>query len=278
MTTLSAALAGCGGGFSSNPPPPPDDTLRSYVALGDGFTAAPYTGKTAGDDGCLRSATNYPALLAEELGIKDVRDVSCTGAPVHAVTDKYTPGKGDTALAPQIDAIDKDTDLVTIGIGIEDDDLLDDMFKVCLQQPCTPGTTYYTEVLDEVNRAGEAFTEAVRDIQAKAPEAYIVVVGYPRFTPPPEGACDAYPTQPQASQDVVNYVLDQFESKLRSAARQTGAGYVDVADLSTDHVLCSAEPWVHDMHTKPGKAIAYHPLEAEQRAVAAAAATQVRER
>jgi hypothetical protein len=280
VATLTVVLSGCGGGFSADPPPPPDMTIHSYVALGDGFTAAPYTGATSGGDGCLRSKVNFPSLVAEEFEIKDFRDVSCTGADTEALTKKIRPAKGKDAVAAQLDAVKKDTDLVTIGMGIEDNDLLNNIFKICVTEPCAPGTVVYTTVLEDVKRATDALTKALRDIQAKAPDAYIVVVGYPMLTPPPEAACNAFPRQvalPDGT-DPVTYVLNEVNSKMRLAARQAGGGYVDVSEISADHVLCSDQPWIHDRETKPGKAIAYHPLAVEQRAVAEQVATQVRER
>ena len=140
-TTLTFLLAACGGGFGgSGSPDTPDRTIHSYVALGDGFTAAPYTGDTEHDDGCLRSAVNYPALVAEELGVIKVHDVSCTGATTKALTTKVRPARGNRSVPAQLDAVDKDTDLVSIGIGIEDHDLLAHMFEVCLARPCRAGS------------------------------------------------------------------------------------------------------------------------------------------
>jgi hypothetical protein len=277
---LAGALAACGGGgFNSAPLTPPSTAIRSYVALGDGFTAAPYVGQAGADDGCLRSTEDYPALAARKMGLTDVRDVSCTHATTNALTAKFKPGKGKPAQPAQLDAVGKDTDLVSISAGIEDHDLLHAMFRICLVQPCAPGTVFYTQVLDDVTQAADALTQAIRAIQTKAPKAYIVVVGYPRLTPPPESGCKEFPPQaPQADRDVVNYVLDQLNDKIRSAALQTGSGYVDVAKLSDGHELCSPEPWVHGMTDQPGKAVAYHPLEAEQRAVADQLVAQVKQR
>lgn len=279
VALLAGALAACGGGFSAAPAPAPQSTIASYVALGDGYTAAPYAGKPAGDDGCLRSAQNYPALAAEKLGIQDVRDVSCTHATTDALTGKFKAAKDRAAQKPQLDAVQPGTGLVSIGAGIEDHGLLNAMFHICLVRPCAPGTVFYTEVLGSVDKAAAAVTAAIRSVQAKAPEAYIVVVGYPRLTPPPEAGCQQFPAQaPQADRDVVNYVLDDLNGKLQSAARQTGSAYVDVAALSEGHELCSSDPWVHTMKDKPGKAVAYHPLEAEQQAVAAELVSLVEQR
>jgi hypothetical protein len=277
---LTGPLAACGaGGFGSTPPPPPDRTIHRYVALGDGFTAAPYTGRTTGDDGCLRSAHDYPALAAARLRIATVHDVSCTHATAEALTRRFEVGNGKPPRPAQLDAVTRDTDLVSISAGIEDHDLLHEMFRICVEQPCRTGTVFYAKVLQDVTHAVDALTAAIREVQAKAPGAYIVVLGYPRLTPSPGKSCQDFPAQDaQGDSDVVGYVLGQLNGEIRSAAQQTGSAYVDVAALSSGHELCSAHPWVHSMTDDPGTAVAYHPLEAEQRAVADQLVAQVEER
>jgi hypothetical protein len=152
------------------------------------------------------------------------------------------------------------------------------MFRVCVNQPCAPGTVFYPKVLQDVGHVGDAVTAAVRAVQAKAPEAYIVVVGYPRLTRPGKRCPAAPPQHTPPGTDAINYVLDQLNQNLRSAALQTGSGYVDMAAVSDGHELCSRDPWVHSMADETGTAVAFHPLEAEQRAVAAQLVAQVKER
>lgn len=271
-----AALTGCGaGGFGSDAPPEPDLEIRSYVALGDGFVAAPYTGDTP-EDGCLRSAENYPALVAEELDVDDFRDVSCTGASTAAITQSTESGDGAESVPPQIDAVSDDTDLVTIGMGIEDRDLLRNAFKVCTALPC-PSEITAQKVLADVGLVADSLVAAVRAVQDKAADAYIVLVGYPRILPA-EGTCAALPELDQARLDAANYLFDYLNRQLQSTARQAGADYLDVAELSVDHELCSEDPWVQGRRSRPGNAVAYHPLAAEQRAIAEAIAEQVRTR
>lgn len=274
---LLTTTAACGaGGFGSDPPPAPDRTISTYVALGDGFTAAPYAGTTTDED-CLRSADNYPALVAAELDIDEVRDVSCTGAETSALTEETRPRKGADRVPPQIDAVTEDTDLISIGVGIEDRDLLEGMFAVCTALPCIDKITAQA-ILNDVNLFATDLTTAVRAVQARAPKAYIVLVGYPRIVPA-EGACRALPPLgEQLALDAANYVLDEINRQIQSAARQTGSGFVDVATLSQDHELCSAEPWVNGRTSKPGESVAFHPLAAEQRAVADELADLVRGR
>ncbi len=274
---LVCLLAACGaGGFGSDTSSPPDRDIHSYVALGDDFTAAPDAGKAAGDDGCRRSDANYPALLADELHIAGVKDVSCAGATTEDLTSKYKPAKGRPKVHAQLDAIGHDTGLVTIGIGLLDRDLLAHAFQICTALPCTDKVTPQT-ALDDVTAMADAVTAAIRSVQDRAPAAYIVVVGYPTITPD-SGSCKALPKVEQIGLDTANLLFEQVNRQLRSTARQTGAAYADVAELSVGHELCSDDPWIRGGPDGPGGAVSYSPEAAEQRAVAKAVAELVKSR
>jgi hypothetical protein len=269
---LTTLLTGCGGGFGSAPASSPDRTIEKYAALGDGFTAAPFSGDTA-DEASRRGADNYPALLAEELGVDQLRDVSCTGAATGALTSDFKPGKGKAAVPPQFDALEKDTDLVTMGIGIEDRDLLQHVFQICLALPCGDKVAPQT-LLDDVNAMATALTTAVRAVQDRAPDAYIVLVSYPEITPE-VGSCRALPKMEHPALDAANRVLDEINREIQSVARGTGADFLDVAQLSAGHDLCSRDPWVVSKSEQGGQPL-YHPVAAEQRVVADALAELVR--
>jgi hypothetical protein len=276
VLTLAGLLAGCGGGFSSAPATPADNEIKIYVALGDGFTAAPYTGKTIGDDGCLRSDSNYPRLLAEDLHVDKLTDVSCTGATTAAIGSETTPPGSKRAVAAQLDSVTRDTDLVTIGLGIEDRGLLRDMFNVCTAVPCGDKATPQT-ILGSMDSMSETLTAAVRAIQDRAPDALIVLVGYPSIAPD-AGDCDALPKLNQVGLDAANLVLQSINHSIRDAARATGASFFDVATISAGHELCSGEPWVSGKKAEKGESVAYHPLAPEQRAVSDGLATLVKTR
>ena len=263
-------LTGCsGGGFGSAKPDRPDDRITSYVALGDGFTAAPYVDKTV-DDECLRSNHDYPALLATDLGVKDFKDVSCTGVGTRALTHRTKAPEGRARQAPQLDALDSDTDLVTIGVGIEDSDLLHRMFEVCTAWPCTDKVRGQ-ELVRDVDRMGLSLVDAVRAAQQHAADAQILLIGYPKITPI-DGTCRLLPDLDQDQLDAVNAVLDRVNGQIQSVARQTGSTFVDVAAVTTGHELCSDDSWFTGRKTVEDEAVAYHPKAAEQAAVA----TQIR--
>lgn len=268
---------GCGaGGFGSDEPTRLDSSINSYVALGDGFTAAPYVGSTTSKDGCLRSAGNYPAQVAKALSVNEFTDVSCFGASTEALTQSTKAPSSKKKLAAQIDAVDHDTDLITVGIGIEDQDMLDLLFKVCLQFPCVDRVPA-ADLQALLNTFESTLTAAVRDIQEKAPSAYIVLVGYPQLVPA-QDTCAGLPPLSAADLGAAFTVLHKVNGTIRSAAQQTGGIYVDAAGLSANHDVCSNDPWVHDKRTAAGKQKGFHPLAAEQEAVANEIAARVRGR
>lgn len=263
---LVGLAAGCGGGFSSAPAAPPTRVIKNYVALGDGFSAAPYTGKTADDDGCLRSDDNFPALLAKELNVDKVRDVSCTGATTASFTTQVKPPRAKSEVPAQIAAVKSDTDLVTISMGIEDRDLLKNMFAICTAVPCGDKATPQT-ILGDVGSMSTALTTAVRAIQDDAPQALIVLVGYPAFIPD-AGKCDDLPKLDQLGLDSANLIVEAINREINDVARETGVAFLDVARLSAGHELCSGRSWVTGKDSERGKSVAYHPVAAEQKAVA----------
>jgi hypothetical protein len=201
--------------------------------------------------------------------------VSCTGATTAALTGEYEPDKGASPVPPQIDAVGKDTDLVTMGIGIEDHDLLHNMFDVCLTTPCRPGSTEAPDVVDQIDQIADSIRSAVQAVQDTAPLATIVLVGYPQFVPDTT-RCEALPRLDETGLKTANYVLAVLNRHIESVARQTGAEYLDAAILTSAHALCSPEPWVTGSRGRPGRSVAYHPLAAEQRVVADQLAEQVR--
>jgi hypothetical protein len=274
VLALTAAVTGCGGGFSSAPATPPTRHITSYAALGDGFTAAPYAGTSVGDDGCLRSKDNYPALLADQLDVTQLRDVSCTGATTTSLTTETKPPTRKKTVPAQLTAVDRDTDLVTVGAGIEDRELLPHLFAICLALPCGGAVPPQT-VLADVNAMAASLTTAVRRIQDAAPDALVVLIGYPRILPD-TGSCDALPKMEQPSLDAANLAFDAINRAISATARETGAGYLDVARLSAGHELCSGDAWVQGSKTKRGEPVSYHPVAAEQKAVADALADLVR--
>jgi len=294
LLVLLGTLAGCsddsaGQGLDASAPSAPSSAPSGdvvpkdlqYAALGDSFTAAPFVPRTDLADGCFRSSGNYPSLLSSELEMRKVRDVSCSGADTDDVAGRQVVAGGRGTVPPQINAVTTGTDLVTLGIGGNDEDLFATLIGMCT----SPAESAGAGCLDRSEQANETgavlrrttarVTQDLRLVHDRAPDARVVLIGYPRLVAP------AHPCAkiPLAEGDLAGLAaLEQdLRDALADAARNGDADFVDLYALSEGHEICSDAPWVNGSVTDETRALAYHPFAVGQQAVADEIAELLRE-
>jgi lysophospholipase L1-like esterase len=216
-----------------------------YVALGDSFTAGPLIPNQLADPvGCLRSDRDYPHLVAASLAPATFRDVSCSGADTGDMTSAQgvTPGPNP----PQFDALSPSTTLVTLGIGGNDIGF-SGIIESCVtlvpwETPCRD--TYTAGGTDELSRRIAATAPKVAAVLAgihdRAPQARVLVVGYPAILPDTGRGC--WPTMPIGWNDV-SYLRakhKELNAMLAAQAAAGGATYVDTYTPSIGHDVCAS--------------------------------------
>jgi lysophospholipase L1-like esterase len=237
-----------------------------YVALGDSYTAGPFVPVTDVAGGCFRSDGNYPSLVAERLDLELV-DVSCGGATTEDLTRRQ-PTIQDGVVPPQVRALDADTDLVTLGIGGNDFELFTSLIGTCLGSraddpagaPCQAALRATgTDPAEVTRRIGANVETALGEVAARAPEARVVLVGYPRIAPT-SGGCPQ--RLPFAAGDVGfgDQVVRSLNRALQGAARAAEVEFLDVYAASRGHDVCSDDPWVNGQQTDTARAAAFHPF------------------
>lgn len=252
----------------------PPVSIKRYVALGDSFTAAPLVPNTDLAGGCFRSDSNYPALVAERLDVDRLVDVSCSGAETANLTEPQQTVQ-DATVPPQLDVLGPRTDLVTIGIGGNDFELFSTLVATCARlrsedpdgSPCADELeSQGIDLVATARRVSGRVTSALREIKDRAPKAEVVLVGYPRLTPP-RGSCEdlGFAENDNAFGERVSRALN---SALARAARRTGVEFIDMYAASEGHDVCSDEAWVNGRRTVRGEALAFHPLAEGMEAVA----------
>jgi lysophospholipase L1-like esterase len=218
---------------------------QHYVALGDSYASGPGIPEQRADPiGCQRSTQNYPALLAQELRIRDYTDMSCGGAR----TDNMTAPQPVRPVhhPAQFDALRPDTDLVTITIGGNDINI-GDLWLACAQlgptdptgDPCqrqvTAGATdlYARRIALAAPKVGQV----LKAIRQRSPRATVLLLGYLRILP---SATGGYATFPIARGDVryVDGVEQQLTAMLADQASNHGAVFVDSYARSLGHDAC----------------------------------------
>jgi lysophospholipase L1-like esterase len=288
LAAAALALTGCTSAPAADVAPAQPDrpaggvagSAERYVALGDSFTSGPYVPTTDLASGCLRSDHNYPSLLARRLRVAHFVDVSCAGARTRDLVHRQLTLPG-ARIPAQLDALDADTTLVTLGIGGNDFDLYAHLSNTCLRlrasdptgSPCrTTMTAGRRDLVGTTTaRIGRRVERALHQVAARAPRARVVLVGYPRIAPP-RGECPDL--LPYATGDVGfgDAVLRRLDTAMRRAAHRAGADYLDKYAASRGHDVCSARPYVNGVHPDTQRAAAFHPLPRGMRATAAALA------
>ncbi len=212
-----------------------------YVAMGDSYSAA--SGNVPPDltasPLCLRSTVNYPHLIARTLPAQ-LTDVTCGGADTSDYAAAQYPG-----VAPQLNALAPDTQLVTMTIGGNDSNVFIDSILDCgvaglstLGQGSPCRDRYGSSFEDTIrNTTYPALVTALKAVRAKAPKARVAILGYPWILPA-TGGC--FPQMPVARGDVPYLRHEQatLNDAVRRAALVTGATYVDFSSAANGHDAC----------------------------------------
>jgi hypothetical protein len=227
-------------------------TYQNYVALGDSYASGPFIPNMfALPLGCAQSDHNYAHDLAASIGAK-LTDVTCGGAESTNLTNPQSVPLGGTN-APQFNALNANTNLVTITMGGNDIDFTDillDCAEQSVKSPTgNPCQQYFTsggtdQLAARIAADAPTIAGDLAGIRQRAPQAKVVVVGYLRILPATTGC---YPDMPIAAGDVpyLNSVEDGLNAMLATAAANAGDVFVNPSTVS-GHDSCQPESnrWV----------------------------------
>ncbi|QTD96195.1 SGNH/GDSL hydrolase family protein [Streptomyces cyanogenus] len=252
---LGAALGGCAlvaagtAPAAAHPAGPGRET--AYVALGDSYTSGPGIPRQV-DTACGRSDHNYPSLVAARRQVAAFTDVSCGGA----TTAEMWRAQGGNP--PQLDALDRRTDLVTVQIGGNDigfGTIIGTCARLAAQDPAgNPCERSYRvsghdQLTLTIARTAPKVDRVLRAVHARAPHARVVVVGYPDLLPDDGNGC--FPQVPFAKGDFP-YLRDtgkRLNLMLRLVAAVNRAEYADTYGPTVGHDMCKApaDRWIEPL-------------------------------
>jgi len=225
-----------------------------YVALGSSFAAGPGVPEPTGN--CGRSTSNYANLVADALDLS-LTDVSCNGATTDNI--RHTLQNG---APPQIYSVTADTQLVTMTIGGNDINYTSSTFACA----GTPADEHCAANLDQaaidaaVSQLPDKLTATIAAVKARAPQAAIVLVTYPRVFPVDAVNC----RELELSAEDTNYLAtlgQTLEDIFVSVASSQGILIADSYVLAAGHGPCVepvSERWVNG-NTVASSGIRYHP-------------------
>lgn len=266
-----------------------------YVALGDSFAAvgriAPGAWAGGGPVTCVRTDDAYPTLVARDLGVDTFVNATCGGA---TLDDFWEPGR--TGAPPQLEALDEDTDLVSMTIGGNDVGFAAVIVACALRPNTAPelhpvvdsvtgriseGFESSSGCADVIDRQAPAAMEvldarldqAYAEIAARSPNARVVTIGYLSAVPEDDRiirespACAPFMAIPLEERAKVRGFQDGINQVVRDAAERNGATVV-IPD-EPGHSMCAPaqDRWVDFLGLETG-AVPIHPTTAGQAHVA----------
>jgi lysophospholipase L1-like esterase len=241
LTSLVAVAAALGAVATTSTAPSQASTSRlRYVALGDSYSAA--SGVLPPDPSspfCARSTSNYPHLIASRTSAA-FTDVTCGAAETKDFFTGQYPG-----VAPQLDAVHRRTQLVTMTIGGNDNNTFIGAIAECgaaglstLGQGSPCQDTYGSSFVHDIRqKTYPALVKSLKAVRHKAPHATVAILGYPWILPKTVGCFDKMPV---AEGDVpyLRHVEATLNDAVRRAAAATGARYVNLNRVSEGHDAC----------------------------------------
>ncbi|MDN4645177.1 SGNH/GDSL hydrolase family protein [Arthrobacter sp. PsM3] len=222
-----------------------------YIALGDSYAAGQGAGEYKNDT-CYRSENSYAELAAHAKAIKLVTNAACSGKTTQDVVNT------------QLRQLNKTTELVTITAGGNNlgfGDIVTNCGSAvpALAAACAKASATATDLLVSRRLAGDV-AAMIRSVQTAAPNAKIVVTGYPYLFDPfnLDPADSMTPFIYQAT-----FLADQLNANILQAAGETNTKdhrvqYVDVRTAFAGHGINSAtnDPWINGA---TGNADSFHP-------------------
>ncbi|MDC7120423.1 SGNH/GDSL hydrolase family protein [Cellulomonas fimi] len=209
-----------------------------YDALGDsyasGYGVPPYAA-------CGRSQAAYPVQLDGRKRVRLDDFVACAGATTVSLV-----------RGGQLTALEADTDLVTLSIGGND------VGWSTAVVACLGGTDAQcagATALVDARIRGElpALLDTVyAQVAAAAPDARVVVTGYPRLFSPEHGP---YLGASVDELTALNAAADTLAGVIAAAADRAGFRYVDVRKRFAGHGANAPDPWI----LGPSDPAAFHP-------------------
>jgi lysophospholipase L1-like esterase len=248
------------------------------VALGDSYTAGEMLplNLTSQPPGCLRSPKAYAALVASALKATFV-DAACSGAGVKEMVNSQQTYLGTNP--PQLSALAPDDAVVLLTLGGDDIGFLN-VLHTCMKLSIThlgggsPCKSHYTsggtdQLAAKVAAESAKMAAVLGAIHARAPQARIVLVGYPDLFPQ-SGGC--WPKVPITNGDIA-YLGDigtQLNAMLASTAAAAGATFVNTYTPTIGHDICQsgAAKYVEGL-VPTSLTVSFHPNARGQAAMAA---------
>ena len=216
----------------------------SYVALGDSYSSGTGT-RTYIIDGttCQRSMYAYPSLIATSNSLA-LNFRACSGATTADVTNL------------QLSALSSSTSYVTLTVGGNDAGFASVLTECA--KPSWASNCY--GVIDKAQsiistQLPARFDALYASIRSRAPQAKVVVAGYPHIFNGED--CNLLTWFSPTEESRLNATADVLNAAIEAAARRAGLTYRNPTSPFVGHALCDDVEWINGLSSPTSES--YHP-------------------
>ena len=225
-------------------PGPAHAAAPSYVALGDSYSSGVGTRSYLNDGtSCQRSVYAFPSLIAAAKGYH-LTFRACSGAKVTDVT------------STQLSALSAGTSYVTISVGGNDAGFTG-VITTCAEpawlSDCNGAVSKAQSYIK--NTLPGSLATLYASIRAKAPNATVVVVGYPRLFNGED--CNALTWFSPSDESLLNATADLLDSTLAAVAAAKGFAFANPSGAFIGHAVCGNPEWLNGLSNPISES--YHP-------------------
>jgi lysophospholipase L1-like esterase len=232
-------------GFAAAPAAAAPKAPLEYVALGDSYAsglgapqgpgAPPYTA-------CGRSQRGLPGLLDAKKQVALTANGTCAGAAAAVVAGgAFDVPEQIAVLTGAPGGLTLDTDLVTLSVGGNDAGF-SVVAGVCAFQRIEVCAQAVQQSQGAMRTTVAASLDTVyAQLRRAAPNATVVVTGYPRLFSPEFANPGPLSAEAQA---LFNAATDTLNAVIEAKAEAAGFQYVDVVDEFEGHGIGSPDPWI----------------------------------
>jgi lysophospholipase L1-like esterase len=207
-----------------------------YVALGDSYSSG--VGAPGQLGLCLRSPNGYPGQWVSRNQPKSYVNLACSGAVTSDVVNYQLPFVTSRA------------DLVSITIGGNDAGFASTVISctissdaACLQTIADARSTITTTLAAKLDTT-------YAGIRRKAPNAQVVVLGYPLLYDTSSASCGVGGMS-LAKRRALNEGAQILDDLIQQRAAAAGFTYSDVRDEFAGHGICAASPYLNGLTVLP---------------------------
>jgi len=222
-----------------------------YVALGDSYSSGLGAGSYISSSGsCDRSTVAYSALWASAYHPASYVSVACAGATTSSV------------ISGQLSALSSQTTLVSITVGGNDVGFESVMETCVLESTSSCVSAVSTAESQASTTLPGKMDRVLSAISAAAPNAWVVVLGYPAlYDLPRSSICIGLSTTDRNALNQGASVLNQV---IQAAAARHGDVFGDVRGTFSGHQICDGgSSWLHSVNIFDISE-SYHPTAAGQ--------------